>query len=144
MHIFLGLPISGPLSESEKNYRTAYLELVQEILTILRKNDSNTVFCALEAEKWGAELWEPEKAARRDFVELRKADIVMFFYPKRYISSLLIELGWATALDKKCLVFQHESIEPIYLLEGLSAIAHFELQTYRDKDELLLKVSQLV
>jgi hypothetical protein len=143
MHIFLGLPISEPLSKSNESIRK-YFDIVKKILTILRKNGENTVFCALESEKWGDDIWEPDKAAKRDLLELTRSDIVVFFCPSHTISSLFIELGYATVLNKKCFLFQHELVNSLYLVTGFSSIGLLNLQTYRHTDELFLKISQLI
>ena len=144
MHIFLGLPISEPLTKLDLSAKKEYLKLVKAFIRLLRADGKHTVFCALEAEDWGKNLWFPEYAMIRDLNEMERASIILFLFTKSYLSSALVELGWATALRKRVLVFQHVSVKPVYLVEGLAKNSKISLVNYKDREDLMRKASKLL
>lgn len=144
MHIFLGLPISEPLADLDISKKKEYFELVDSIIRLLRANGKNTVFCALEAEGWGADITVPEQAMIRDLNEIQRASEIYFLFSKTYVTSALIELGWATALKKKVAILQHISAKPIYLVEGLAKNRKINIISYNDREELINEVSSLM
>jgi nucleoside 2-deoxyribosyltransferase len=110
---------------------------IRSILTMLRECSTGPVFCALEAEAWGECVPHENEVVVRDWSEMRAADLVVCYYAADVRSSLLLELGWAIALQKRLILCVRKGIELPFLLRGLSAILDFERIDFTDAPHLI-------
>lgn len=132
MKIFLGTPITGLLDQNNKfsERNRTYLE---HIISSLRRNERN-VFCAIEREKWGEELLSGDVCTWLDYKEMLDADIFISIPNKSH--GVHVEIGWASALNKKIIILINKKFgikSP--LIEGLHKLTNTEIITFEDNNE---------
>ena len=59
---------------------------------------------------------DPAGAAVNDFTALNACDVFVFFYPERSASSVLVELGYALALQKHTIIIVQRADDIPFLL----------------------------
>lgn len=119
MKIFLSTPISKyqlPNGEMEKT-------MVEKIQYILKVLEDQQVFNAAKIEKWGKNEVSDLSCAVRDFDAMKESDLVIALIDKRISEGVLIEMGWASALNIPVIAIVEKGTSISKLLRGLPYVS---------------------
>lgn len=119
LHVFLAAPYTqwmdaatGMVSQDRMHHLTALRDALLE--------DGAAVFSAHENEDWGRGWLPPEICTPADYLAVRRADVVCAILGSPPSPGVLVELGWASALQKP-IVLLLES-DPPQLVRGLGEL----------------------
>ena len=115
MKIFLATPIAGFESQAELHkYKEEIVQLVSRLKT------KGTVWAEVD-KMFSAEDYDcPQYSLITDLKHITEADIFILHYPKKIVTSALMELGFAVALKKKIIIITPEKSILPYLALGLT------------------------
>jgi len=99
MKIFLATPMSGFSGTELLKYKEE-----AETLAKLLEEGGHIVHSVVSKISNEADFDTPADSLKLDSTEIQKADVFILLYPKPMITSVLIELGIAIALNKKIIV----------------------------------------
>ncbi len=120
--IFIACPISKYLTFDgmDPNYEV----FIRNIYETCQYYSSN-VFLALYREKYGKARMEDDVCTPLDFEEMRDSDIVIAF-PENSMG-VAVELGWASTMKKKILLFLNDNDSSSPLIRALYTITDAEV-----------------
>jgi len=131
MHIFICFPFSQLIDK-----KTGIVcEEQQKFLANLRMalvKEGHEVFLAHYREKWGKELMGPLECTVDDFRQMKSTDLVIAFPGDPISGGVHIELGWASALNKKIVMFLKDGVEYSPLILGLSTVTETDTIYYKE------------
>lgn len=90
-----------------------------------------------------ADFDEPEKATSDNFEKLKKAEFLVCIYSKPVATSMLGEIGYAIALNKKIIVFTNKRYKgkmPYILRDGDKSFPNMKIYEYRNEEEIIRKI----
>lgn len=131
MNIFFAFPFTDYLDKKSGQLQGKYKDFLSEVRQALIQEGHN-VFLAHYREKWGKELMSPDVCTQADLIELKKADIVVSFPGYPMSGGVHVEMGWASALEKKVIFFLQNGISYSPLIIGLHMITDVDYYTYDD------------
>lgn len=123
MRVFFACPMSAPLDAHDPVALDDYLAQIRTLLGAIRSSaPGRSVFCAFEAEGWGAEVPAPGVLTRRDFDEMRCCDLMIALFTSAVATSVLIELGWAMERQLPVIICEPDGERLPMLVYGLEAV----------------------
>lgn len=136
MHVFIAYPFTKLIDENTGEIR--YCErLFLEKLRLYIKENGHTVFLAHYRENWGKQLMSANECTPADLYEMKKADLVIAFPGEKIPSGgVMIELGWASILNKKIVLFCDKQTEYSPLVYGLGTICDVIQVKYNDEPNI--------
>ena len=139
MKVFLAFPFSNIINEKDSMVENKYknfLETCREMI-IKKKLD---LFLAHYREKWGKKLMTAEECTPLDLEEMKESDLVFAFPGAPISGGVHIELGWASALGKKIVLFLNTDETYSPLIMGLNQIAETKIVYYKDiQDDIIME-----
>lgn len=111
--VFISTPIASlPEAEYKK-----MKEVVQEVQDVLRYElDVTIIYYAGDTISGTEDFHSPEAAIKQDFRGIHACEYFLLIYPGRIASSVLVEVGYAMCLKKKCLFFAKKRDDLPFLL----------------------------
>ena len=97
------------------------------------------LFSSHISENYGNNIISPHDFVYRDISEISQCDIFIALLDDGFSTGVFIELGWASFLGKKIIIFipTNFAIEKAPMIKGLSSLAsYYQLITYNDLDNL--------
>lgn len=138
--VYLSCPMASVKEEDYKAIRS----LVLKIPSILKESCAATdVYVPAENIKTPDDFDEPEKAANDNFGKLKKAEVLLCIFPKPVATSMLSEIGYAIALNKKIIIFvlkRYRSKLPYFLKDGEKSIPKLKIYEYSKDDDVIRKI----
>lgn len=122
MRIFIAYPFTGKITENgllPEDYIKELVTLKNELQKI-----GYNVILAHEREDWGKSILPPDVCTKLDFEEIRKTDVVIAYPSDPPSGGVHIELGWASALQKRIVIIQRENENYSPLIIGLPTITN--------------------
>jgi nucleoside 2-deoxyribosyltransferase len=114
MKIYLTYKLSGADKEKLKNE-------LEKISQCLENIGYQTFIFYRDMNKWGEIEISPDKILEKAFREIKNSDIVFVFLDKIEKSEgMLLELGYAKALNKKIILAIQKDIPKFYFTKSLS------------------------
>lgn len=111
--VFISTPIAS-LPEMEYQGMKA---IVQEVQDVLRYDlDVTIIYYAGDTISGTADFHTPEAAIKQDFRGIHACEYFLLIYPERIASSVLVEVGYAMCLKKKCLIYTKNRDELPFLI----------------------------
>lgn len=96
--IFIAAPLSAYSSNEYEEKRDEML-LIAEMLMVM-PNVSSVFYAGMNlTEKTNFD--NPEKAILEDFLEIKNCNVFILVYPKKIVTSALIEIGYALCMENK-------------------------------------------
>lgn len=135
--IFIATPMSAHV-ESFDEIRLKVLELK----TWLEEHFNSEVYYAGEDYNKEAGFTHHDTAANLDLKMLDESSHFILIYPTKVATSALLELGWALAQKKSCVVFYKKEEDLPFLLKGIPS-SSVKKTEYKDMNHLLAKVKQI-
>lgn len=135
MRVFLAFPFSsivntetGRIDEKEFNYLST---IRNDIIA-----NNYEVFLAHYREEWGKKLMTPDVCTPLDFAEMEKTDLVLAFPGEPASGGVHIEIGWASAMKKKVVLFLKKGFDYSPLILGLGKVTDSKIVYYEKYEEL--------
>ncbi|MFA5763987.1 MAG: nucleoside 2-deoxyribosyltransferase [archaeon] len=134
MQIFLGAPFTQDINKETKVMHDHKTELLKNIMNYLEEK-GHIVKNAHSREKFGVELMTPNVCTKADFDEVNNCDIFMAIVGNPPSGGVHVELGWASALNKKIILLLHEGQEYSPLITGLTSVSNTKIVKFKDESE---------
>lgn len=141
--IFIASPMSG------FNDEIAYKENREIVLSTLdhlsNKSELQSVYFAGQHIKSKADFTPSKSALENDISALENADIFLLIYPDRVFSSVLIEIGYAMALNKSILIMIKKREDLPYLLKQAEEVwPNITIELYEEENSLKEKIDNFL
>lgn len=121
---------------ADEDYK-AFLELIDKVL---KRSGYSTHLPHRDNNKWGDVYLEPLEMVRRCYKQI--ASCTLFACYPRMSRGVHIELGIATCLGKRIVIFMHEKEEMSSVVAGLNALTSTTVLRFKDNDDLRLKLEE--
>lgn len=84
-----------------------------------------------------------EKALKKDFQKLKSAEFCVFIYPEKAVTSILLEIGYVIALNKKTIVFVRDRKDLPFMLELADhCVPRLKIYVFDTYDDIVTKCEQ--
>jgi nucleoside 2-deoxyribosyltransferase len=114
--VFIAAPMSGFSNDDDyKKSRDSILELSR----LIKNLGFNGVYYAGANISSNTEFDEHNLAQESDEIALRKAELFVMIYPEKILSSVLVEAGFARALEKPMLFLVKDKEDLPYVFRGI-------------------------
>jgi hypothetical protein len=118
--IFIAAPISSFENDYEyNNLREKLLDIIDNIKGI---NSEIKIISELINIKSNTDFENPVISAKKDFNNIKESTHFILIYPRKTVSSALIELGYAIALNKKILIVTPDKETLPYIAQELNLV----------------------
>jgi nucleoside 2-deoxyribosyltransferase len=118
----------------------SYRNFLDVIESALKEFGFNTFLPHRDIHKWGDVYIEPGLVTKQSLEALRTCEILVT-YPEKSAGAN-IELGWASALNKKIIIFMHEKENPSLMQLGLEGITKTKIIKFKDIMDLRFKLKE--
>ncbi|MDD3048397.1 MAG: hypothetical protein PHQ89_00180 [Bacilli bacterium] len=123
MKIFISCPFSGILDKNSGLVKKEYRFFFDTIINFLESNNID-YYLAIKREDFGKNYISAAEATISDFQGVQNCDI-LFVIPGNPISGgVHIELGWASAFNKKIYIFLEKDAKYSPVLMGLNSLTN--------------------
>lgn len=123
--VFLAAPYSQFMDPSTGQVEDVWQERLERLRTAFLDAGS-AVFNAHHSEVWGQEWRAPEVCTPIDHAAMTSCDVVCALVGTPPSGGVAVELGWASALGKPCLLLVGGDSAPSPLLVGLGGITRVD------------------
>ncbi len=126
MKVFISCPFTGLCKEEEYVIKDEYRDFFDRLTSELEKLKCD-YYLAIKRENWGIDHKGPEECTKSDFDAVKDSDFLIVI-PGNSISKGIsggvhIELGWASALNKKMHILIEEDFQYSPVLLGLNTLS---------------------
>ncbi len=132
--VFVSCPMAA--AQSEERYQSLRAEALR-VVDCLEKDCGMTAFFAGRNVDSPDGFDEPDYAVVRDLGALRASRYFLLLYPERMVSSVLVEAGYALALDKKAVYFVKDSKHLPFMLRHLDRVFPAKVYEYTSVEKIL-------
>jgi len=144
MRVFLAAPFSSVYRKRTGRIDSKFRKRLESIIKLLTEK-GHDVICAHIREDWGQNLMSPDEFTPLDLDLIKECDVVIAYVDDYQPSGVYIEMGWASALRKKIIVLAERPISQLSpLVQGLPRITETIIVSFRDENELLMKLATLL
>lgn len=138
--VYLSCPMASVKEEEYKLIRS----LVLQIPSVLKDYcDATDIYTPAEHIETQDNFDEPEKAAIDNYEKLKKAEVLLCIYPKPVATSMLSEIGYAIALNKKIIIFVLKKFKnklPYFLKDGEKSFSKLKIYEYSKDEDVIKKI----
>jgi len=133
--IFLSSPMAAFSSNEEyQNERQQMLELLRAFSDYCQFDKTYYAGATLESqEDFSSDVIS---AAEKDFIAIEKSKYFILIYPQRLASGVLVEIGYALALNKPTIIFVKNRQDLPYLLNHLHGFRDVEIYDYKNLHDI--------
>lgn len=138
--VFISTPIAS-LPETE--YRKMK-KIVQEVQEVLRYDlDVTIIYYAGDTISGTEDFHSPEAAIKQDFRAIHACEYFLLIYPERIASSVLVEVGYAMCLKKKCLIYTKSRNDLPFLIRTADKVfKRVSIVEYADSNDITVLLKQ--
>lgn len=138
MKIFLAMPYSQLCDEEKYEVKKEY-KVFFEKLTKSIKDLGCEYFLAHEREKWGKEYSSDEESANIDYETIKNSDLICILPGVPNSGGVHVEIGWASANNKKLHIFLKEGYPYSPMVTGIHCLTDTKYYYYYNdySDELI-------
>lgn len=139
--VYVGAPMAS--LENDELYEKSRQSLLLMIEVLEKAHGFTSIFAPISRIARKSDFDGKEDSIEMGFSELKQCDYYVFIFLQRCISSTLIEVGYAIALRKKCIIFVKTRKELPFMLEQADKrnpnIKIYECSDYDDLVALVKK-----
>lgn len=117
--VFLAVPMAA--YDNEKDYQTARAEVLK-VCEAFREHCNYQVYCAVEQCPTMKSFETADVSVKVDLKAIRQSHNFVMLYPRKILSSILLEAGFALAIRKYSLYFANDSKDLPYMLQAVSSV----------------------
>jgi hypothetical protein len=141
--VFLSAPFRSKIDRTTNEIDKASKELIISLIDWLEKKGFS-VYLAHRREEWGRKKYSLENIVWSDFESLKHSDLFIAPIDSTKSIGVPIEIGWASAMDKKIIIIFNSHHLPFFV-KGLSTICRdFKIITVSDEKDLLKDLCSFV
>ena len=118
----------------------SYRNFLEVIENALKETGFETFLPHRDIQKWGSIYIEPTIVVKKSLEALNSCDLLVT-YPEKSAGAN-IELGWASAFNKKIIVLIHEREMPSLMQIGLEGLNDTKILRFRDITDLRFKLRE--
>ena len=141
--IFLAAPFHNYVGGEGVRMKQEKIELIERVLDYLRSKGYE-VHNAHEREEWGKDWYSPDVCTPLDFQQIRESDILIAMPGNPPSGGVHIEIGWATALDKRVILLLDGNKTYSNLVVGLGSVGKVDYIKYETLEGCLRKLGELL
>lgn len=130
MNVFLASPFSQ-FCDDETDTIMKNRWFFEDITNKFKENNIE-YFCSQEREEWGSKYVSPNESIIADVNGIKKCDLFVAIPGNPISGGVHVEIGWASLLNKKMIVFLEKNIEYSPMILGLPEITNCKF-VYYDK-----------
>ena len=142
MKVFISCPFTGLCDREKYEIKEKYKEFFIKLINELENLDCD-YYLAIKRENWGIDHKGPEECTKSDFEGVKESDFLIVI-PGNKISQGIsggvhIELGWASALNKKMHILTEDNFQYSPVLMGLNVLSpthYHKCNKFLDNDML--------
>lgn len=149
MKIFISCPFTGLCSEEKYEVKDEYKEFFNNLTNSIEKKGCE-YYLAIKRENWGIEHKGPEECTKSDFEGVKSSDVIIVIpgnkESKGISGGVHVELGWASALNKKMHILIEDNFEYSPVLMGLNILSptsYHKCNNFLD-DTMLSKIIEII
>ncbi|GMA70498.1 hypothetical protein GCM10025879_17440 [Leuconostoc litchii] len=139
--IFLAAPFKQLLTV-DNVLQSSSLREIKKIIQFL-ENKNYIVDNAHKREKWGLKMMTPNQCTAADYSAIEDCNIFIAFPGNPASPGTHIEIGWASAFNKRIILCLRKNVDYAYLIRGLQTIANVEYIYYENMIECLSKIDYI-
>lgn len=140
--IFLAAPFKNLVNEKNIIMDDKFKAQIKSLIIYLENKGFN-VHNAHKREHWGEQFMPPDQCTKIDFNEISDCDILIAFPGNPPSPGTHIEIGWASALNKKIFLLLYENEKNYaYLIQGLHTVANVTYIIYSKEEEYYKELDQ--
>lgn len=139
--IYLSCPMASIKNDDE--YKTIRSLALNAIKTLKDHCGVNEIYAPIEHIEDKSHFDGQEKAAVDNFEKLKTSEFLLCLYPKPIPTSVLVEIGYGIALNKKIIIFtlkKNKSKLPYILQDGEKSFKNIKIYEYTTEDEIIQKI----
>jgi len=118
----------------------SYRNFLEVIESTLKETGFNTFLPHRDIHKWGSVYIEPGAVVKKSLEALNSCDLLVT-YPEKSAGAN-IEIGWASAFNKKIIVLLHEKEIPSLMQVGLEGLNDTKILRFKDITDLRFKLRE--
>jgi nucleoside 2-deoxyribosyltransferase len=141
--IFVGAPFHGYINPNTGILLNDKRSMLEHIIKCC-ENKGHTVTNSHVREKWGESWMPPEKCTPLDYNEVQNADIFVAVPGNPPSGGVHVELGWASALKKRIIIFLEKGKKYSNLVTGLKEVAEVDYIEYTNFEEAIKSLHRLL
>lgn len=139
--IFLAAPFKSLIDENTHMMHEVEKNQISALIAFL-ENKGYSVHNAHKREDWGGAFMTPEQCTEIDYQEIKKCDLFIAFPGIPASPGTHIEIGWASAMNKKIILLIHKSIEDYaFLVRGLHVLADVSYIVYQSDEHCKMELA---
>lgn len=119
---------------------TSYINFLDSIESVVRSSGFQTFLPHRDLHNWGKANLAEEDIGKRSLDELKTTDLLIA-YPEQSVG-VNIELGWASAFNKKILILINEKDKVSVMHSGLKGVTDSKIIKFRDIMDLRTKLRE--
>ncbi len=124
------------MDEESGRMKQEKIELIARVLDYLRSKGYE-VHNAHEREQWGEDWYCPEQCTPLDLEKIKDSSILVAFPGNPPSGGVHIELGWASALEKRIILLLEENGTYSNLVLGLNTVSPVQTIRYKNVDDAI-------
>jgi hypothetical protein len=140
MRVFIAYPLAKLISKETGRMEEKHINLLKDMKSCL-SSLGYEVFMAHEREQWG-ENFNKDDCASLDFVEMKKADLVIAF--PETSGGVHVELGWASAMEKRMIIFLEKGKYYSPLVHSMEKIGNIKIIFFENESEIVGKLQKVI
>lgn len=145
MKVFLAMPYSQLCDKEKYEVKAEYRGFFEKLTNNLKGNDVE-YFLAHEREKWGKTYSSAEESTKIDFDTIKSVDLVCVIPGVPHSGGVHVEIGWASANEKKMKIFLKKDYPYSPMVTGIHCLTDVEYYYYKDdySDELVSLITKCI
>lgn len=142
--VFLAAPFKSLVNSKTMSMDEEKKNEIVNLIEFLKKK-GYSVHNAHKREAWGQEFMSPEQCTKIDYDEIEKCDIFIAFPGIPASPGTHIEIGWASAFNKKIIFLLADDEEKYaYLIRGLHKVTDVTYIIYHSIEEYYDKLDKML
>ena len=118
----------------------SYINFLDSIESVTRSSGFQTFLPHRDLHNWGTANLSAEEIGRKSMEEVQNSDLLIA-YPEQSVG-VNIELGWASASNKKILILVNENERISIMHSGLKGVTDSKIIRFRDIMDLRTKLRE--
>jgi hypothetical protein len=149
MKVFISCPFTGLCEKENYVVKKEYQPFFNNLIDLIKRYDMD-YYLAIKRENWGVDHKGPQECTLSDYNGVKDSDFLIVI-PGNTISNGIsggvhIELGWASALNKKMhiLLENNYNYSPVVMgLNTLCEVDYYNCDTFLD-DKMLAQIENIL
>lgn len=149
MKVFISCPFTGLCDEEKYEIKEQYKSFFNKLIEKLEEKGCD-YYLAIKRENWGIDHKGPEECTKSDYEGVKSSDFLIVIpgnkMSKGISGGVHVELGWASAMQKKMHILIEDDFEYSPVLMGLNALSTTYYHKCNDflNDNMLIEIEKIV